>query len=142
VRHHRNPRKGAPRDHAAWHAYIVSVLGRRFRWGSHDCVRYGFKAARALTGRDLAAELGVTWSNEATARQVIAGLGGIAKGMDRILPRTPCALAHRGDLGLVEDPAGHGQTLVVIEGELVSAPGRTGLQRWPRRALLLAWSLS
>lgn len=128
------------RDLDALHRWQASVLSRPHDWGTHDCVRYGFACARILTGRDLAAELGVNWTGHKGALRVLRGLGGLEAGMDRLLPRTPCAQAHRGDLGLVTT-RDYGPTLVVVDGETLSAPGPKGLVHIGRKALQIAWSL-
>ncbi len=133
------------RDYDAWHAYLRSVLGRPHDWGTHDCVKSGFASAKALVGRDLLAELGSDWTSHKGALRVLSRLGGLEAGMDRLLPRTPCAHAHRGDLGMVMTPD-YGPTLVVIEGPTLCAPGPRGLQRLNRAILTedlgaIAWSL-
>ncbi len=129
-----------PRDFDAWHAYLHDRLKTPHGWGANDCVKFGWGAAKALTGDDLQKRFGRDWTSHKGAVRVLRSVGGIEAGMDTLLPRTPCAHAHRGDLGLVETPV-YGPTLVVIEGTHVCAPGPRGLVRVQRSELKAAWSL-
>jgi hypothetical protein len=108
-------------------------------WGEHDCVSFAAASAQAQTGRDYRAAMGCTWRTAAGAARILKARGGLVTATDAVLARTPTAMAHRGDIGLVEIDGR--ESLVVIEGDLVVGPGVAGLVRLPRAALKAAWRL-
>ncbi len=129
------------RDHDALIAFLRARRDRPFAWGRrrNDCVAFGFGAVKVQTRRDLAAELGVDWSSKAQAVAVLKALGGLEAALDRVLPRTPCAMAHRGDLALA--PTHGGSCLMVVEGETLIGVAQDGVLRLPRRVMTMAWSI-
>ena len=132
----------APRDYAAWIAYLDGRQAQPFAWGSsaNDCISFAAGAVRALTGRDLIAEAGLSWTTARGAARVLHRVGGISGALDRVLSRMPCARAHRGDVGLAVIEGR--ESVVVIEGELLAGPGLAGLVRVQRRGVLVqAWSV-
>lgn len=128
------------RDHSAFLAYLDAHARTPFAWGSHDCVCFAAGAVRALTGRDLLAEVGHHWTSERGALRLLRKLGGVEGAVDQVLARLPgTAFAHRGDVGLVVQ-SGIGN-LVVFEGDLVvGVHPVAGLQRLRRGAATVAWS--
>lgn len=122
---------------------LIALLDERgvepFQWGRQDCVTFAAAAVKAQTGIDLLARVTWSWATEREALRILARVGGVAAAADLVLPRIAPAMAHRGDIGLVEV---EGQAcLVVIEGDLVIGPGLKGLTRLPRTDLVAAWSL-
>jgi hypothetical protein len=134
------------RDLDALIAFLSGKAAAVFAWGSEDCARFAFGAAKAQTGRDIAAELGIDWRDERSARRILKRLGGLDGLMDRARPRTPCAMAHRGDIGVVVQPNARGEPelrYVVVEGVKVVGlgPERVGLMRLDRAAMTIAWDV-
>ena len=76
---------------------------------------------------------------ERGALRALARRGGLRAAVDGVLRRVARAKAQRGDVGLVRVDGR--EFLVVIEGDLVVAPGPEGLVRQARAALAYAWSL-
>ena len=109
-------------------------------WGEHDCVAYACASAQAQTGVDIRARLGCTWTTEAGAARILRRRGGLAAATSGVLRQIPPAFAHRGDIGIVERDGR--LSMVVIEGDLWSAPGETGGLIYGQRAeVMQAWSI-
>lgn len=138
-----SPRGGAlpERDAEALAPFIESRLRTPFAWGAraNDCAGFAANGVRAVTGRDLIRELGVSWTTALGAARVLKRLGGLDGACDRVMPRTPPAMARRGDVALVD--GAEGPTLALVEGETLAAPGASGVVRFPRAAARLCWSI-
>ena len=108
-------------------------------WGrrANDWCSFVIDAIEAQTGRNPAADL--SWSNRAGALRVIKRFGSLEAAFDHYLVRIPPAQAMRGDIAGVADEA-FGIHPMLVEGELLAAPGDKGLRRLPRRAMVMAWS--
>lgn len=121
--------------------YIVSVEGRAYAYGQHDCMLHAASAVLAMTGVDPAADVRGTYSDkEGAARVLRESYGGtIEKTMDRHLPRIPIGHARRGDLVLHENSIG------VVTGKMACFVGqegdREGLVRIPRGQWEKAWAV-
>lgn len=109
-------------------------------WGSdaNDCASYANAVVRAETARDILAELGLAWADEAAGRALLAARS-MADRISAVLRPIPPAMAARGDLGLLSLP--EGDSLVIVEGQLVSGPGPRRARLLPRHMLALAWSV-
>jgi len=129
------------RDFEALVAFIEAQQGKPFAWGRgrNDCVSYGARAVKALTGRDRLRAIRQRWTSASGARRALAAVGGLEAGMDSLFERVSPSTAKRGDLGLAVMASG--PSLVVIEGETVVGPGATGNERLPRAALTAAWDV-
>lgn len=110
-----------------------------FAYGAEgiDCIRFGAGAVEALTGADPLGAL--TWSDERSARRLVARFGGIDAAVSGRLREIAPARAHRGDIAAAEDPE-QGLLIMVIEGEMLVAPGEHGLRRARRTRMVRAWS--
>ena len=128
------------RDLNALMAFMQAKHALPFDWGRHrnDCVSYALGAIEAQTGRRLLRRR--NWHDEATAAEVIADMGGLARSVTRRLRCIAPAAALRGDIGAVAHPT-FGLALVVIEGATLAGPGPRGTRRLPRSMLLRAWSI-
>lgn len=128
------------RNFSALIAYLDGRFGEPFEWGAraNDCVSFAAGGVHALTGRDLIAELGVTWSTRLGAQRVLRRVGGVAAAADLALVRIAPSAAHRGDIGFVS--LGGRESLVIFEGETLAGPGPSGLVRLPRARAAIAWS--
>lgn len=128
------------RDIASLIALIEARSGKPFDWrGSRDCVAFASMAVKAQSGVDLLGDL--RWRTRREARAFLWAEGGLLAAVDKRLSRVPVALALRGDIGAVA--AGPRDVssirLMVIEGAMLVAPGKSGLERQPRANLLWAW---
>jgi hypothetical protein len=134
------------RDHDALVAFLGERLATPFGWrrggAEQDCCSFAFDAAKAQTGLDVWADERGRYNSARGASRVIRRYGGIEAIVEaRFEPIAP-ALAQRGDIALVASGRRAGEeSLAVIEGETLAAPGRDGLIRLPRGAMLKAWSI-
>lgn len=122
---------------------LIAFLGERatrpHAWGSrnNDCIAFIAGAVKAQTGKNPLGRL--NWSSKDAALRVLAREGGIEAALDRRFRRIAPAHARRGDIGAVAD-ADLGLHPMVVEGDMLCAPGARGLKRVPRRLMLAAWS--
>ena len=113
-----------------WQSRLAELLSERlhtaFAWGTHDCCLFGADVVQAVTGHDPASALRGTYTDEASGRELLESLGGVAAIATEALGEpVPVAQARVGDLGLVL--ADGAQTLAVCIGQQWRAPGLTGL---------------
>jgi hypothetical protein len=128
------------RDYAALVAAIENRQRRAFRWlRGRECLGFTAICIRAQTGRDILAGV-PRWRTRREARAIAAGMGGLEAALDARLTRTAPALAKRGDIAGLPDRL-FGVRLMVIEGETLVGPGERGLERLPRSAMTMAWSI-
>lgn len=128
------------RDYAALVAAIEAHSAKRFRWRrGRDCVSFAAACIEAQTGRDPLANVAI-WSTRREARALADAEGGLEAALDARLGRIPPALARRGDIAGLPDPL-FGIRLMVIEGDTLVGPGARGLERLPRSAMTIAWSI-
>lgn len=129
------------RDIEALIAFVESRQAEPHSFGRHanDCCSFALGAAKAATGHDRATKL--KWKSEAQAMKVIAGFGSLEAAIDHYFQRIAPAQAMRGDFAGVPDPA-LGIHPMVVEGETLVAPSGTGLKRWRRSAMTVAWSIT
>lgn len=126
------------RDHEAMFAEIERRSRLPFSWREHnDCAKFAAAIVRAQTGKRPLKEL--RWASPAGAKRVLDRLGGMEAALDaRLTPIAPAA-AKRGDVAGVDD-ATFGLRLMIVEGDTLVGPGRRGLKREPRAAMIAAWS--
>lgn len=119
--------------------FVDSRQSAPHAWGraANDCVAFVLDAVEAQTGRSRASRL--SWSTPADALRVIRRFGTLQAAFDHYFQRVPPALAMRGDIGGVPDEA-FGIHPMILEGDLLVAPGEKGNKRVPRRAMIMAWS--
>lgn len=128
------------RDYAAMIAVIEERGRRAFGWrAGRDCVSFAAACVKAQTGEDLLAHL-PRWKTRGEALKMARARGGLKLALDKRLDRIEPALAKRGDIAGLPDPL-FGVRLMVIEGETLVGPGTRGLERLPRSAMTLAWSI-
>lgn len=134
------------RDHDALIAFLGERLTLPFGWrrggAVQDCCSFAFDGAEAQTGRDVWAEERRRYSSARGATRVIHRYGSIRAIADaRFQPVAP-ALAQRGDIALVDSGRRSGEdSLAIVEGETLAAPGVDGLVRLPRSAMKAAWNI-
>lgn len=119
-------------------ALVLDRQHTRFAFGTHDCSMWACDAVMAVTGRDPAADLRGSYSDEAGADVVIEQGGGLAAmAAARFGPEIPPLMAATGDIGLVETT--RGPALVVCNGAAWLAAAPFGLTVAPARDVLRAW---
>ena len=126
------------RDFAAWHAWLETMRAQPFAWGTNDCVTFAARSTCALTGRNPLRGI-ARWKTERGALLALARAGGIDIAVSAVLTEVPIALAHRGDVGAVEDE--RGMFLMVIDASILVGPGVEGLIYYPRERLVHSWSV-
>jgi hypothetical protein len=127
------------RDIPALLALIAARGDRRFGWQrGRDCVSFAAACIKAQTGADLLEHV-PRWRSRAEALRMARERGGLKQALDKRLDRVAPALARRGDIAGLPDPL-FGIRLMVVEGETLVGPGRSGLERLPRAAMTIAWS--
>lgn len=129
------------RDFDALIAFLEARALTPFIWGENDCVTFAAGAVRAMTGEDLLAFPGrhPSWSTASGAARRLAKFGGLEAAVSSALTEIPVAMAHRGDVGLLEIDGL--QSLCIFEGEIVIGPGLSGLVRQTRANAVRAWSV-
>lgn len=126
-----------------WPERLAALIEERqaipFAWGKNDCATFAADVALDLTGDDPLHDLRGRWDSEFSAARVLVELGGMRAAVDARLPCVPVAMAHRGDVALVEQ--GDEQLLGVIVGERVACVSRDGIEYVPRDRAVCAWSI-
>lgn len=126
-----------------WESRLQGLINQAqrtpFQWGVRDCCLWAADAALALTGRDPAADVRGTYTDEAGAMEVLRRFGGLrgvaARGGQRIRP----AFAMDGDVGLVRS-AGKPCLAVWAAGSWMLTT-RAGLWAAPAGAAVMAWGV-
>ena len=120
-------------------AWIEAAQARGFAWRrGRDCVSFALGGVEAQTGVDLLADIDL-WRTLREARVVAAKDGGLAAQLDARLDRVPPALAQRGDVAGLPD-ARFGVRLMLVEGRTLVGPGKHGLERLDRGAMVIGWN--
>ena len=119
-------------------AYLEPLRTTPFAWGQHDCVTFSAGAVEAMTGERVLPAAGRYRTAIGAARAVKRiGGGGLAAAVDTVLASVPPALAHRGDILLIDGSLGLAFDRFAI---MVGEEGSTeGLIRRPRELATHAW---
>lgn len=129
-------------------AYLIWIGEDAFEWGRHDCALFACNVVQELTGADLANDFRGKYHTKAGAYAALkkfAG-GGLEKTAEKIaaehgMEEVPVRMAQRGDIVLLEATEGPTLAVVCLDGTHVTAPGPTGLTRWPVDKGLRAWKV-
>lgn len=127
-----------------WPARLVEFVearhARAFSWGESDCCLFVSDGVEAITGADPAARWRGLYSSEKGARRVLRDNGGVV-GLASLAFGAPvvAALAGRGDVVLIDTPAG--EALALCVGSLIAAQGLDGLEFHPIGAAKAAWKV-
>ena len=109
-----------------------------FEWGVNDCCLFAARCVDAMTDSSWVEDLQNHYQDRRTAIQYIADVGGIEAGTTaRLGEPVPRLQARRGDVCLVETPAGYG--LAVSVGGTAYIPGEKGLVGIPLAEVIKAW---
>lgn len=121
-----------------------------FAWGRQDCVLFAARCVRAVTGVDLAADLG-RWDSAEQAYLRLARFTRVRGSREDMLtlavcrflgpPRAKVLQAARGDVVLVDGDFGPGLGIVSLDGRRIVAPGLQGLAARPLRQGIKSWAV-
>lgn len=118
---------------------VVRRQGRRFEWGSNDCVAFAADCVQALRGTDVMAEFRTERRCARQAQQQLAAGGGLDAGLTRAgLQPVPPAFAQVGDLVLLRQGRRR-QVLAVCNGLEALSPARRGLGSVSMACAVQAW---
>ncbi|WP_370180225.1 hypothetical protein [Alteriqipengyuania sp.] len=124
------------RDRKALIAFIEARAAMAHDFDGNDCVSFTMGAVAAQFGSH--PEIGVRWHDERSAKRAIATLGGIEAATDARFARIAPHEAQFGDIaGVVDEETGF--HLMLVEGQMLVAPGEAGLARLPRSRMVAAW---
>lgn len=127
-------------------AYLAWIGEESFSYGTHDCALFVCNVVRELTGTDLAKKYRRKYHTKAGAYAALkkfagGGLEAIAVKIatEHDMQEVPVRMAQRGDIVLLEATEGPTLAVVCLDGTHVTAPGPTGLVRWPVEKGRRAW---
>lgn len=114
-----------------------------FVWGKNDCCLFAADCVEMITGFDLAKDYR-SYKTKAGALRMLKKYGGVAGIAEVIakqhgIPEIPPLNAQRGDVCLFD--IGRGDTLGVVAGEHIFAPGQDGLIGFPILQAVRAWRI-
>lgn len=126
--------------------------GQPFTWGTHDCITFASDCFKAITGDDPLAGIRGTYTDEATALEVLDGHGGIENAVEiamtaRDIKKVDRKWAQRGDIVIIEFPQVAPELTPIVaagvwagEFAFVPLPGR-GLERVPKAFVKTFWGV-
>lgn len=114
-----------------------------FVWGKNDCCLFAMDAVQAITGTDIAAPYrGYNGMREGIKLlKACGGVKGIAEteAQNYNIPEIQPLKAQRGDVCLFD--IGRGDTLGILAGHYIFAPGENGLIAFPLSQAKRAWRI-
>lgn len=122
-------------------AYLASVKGQPYQYGTLDCALFAASAAAAITGVDNAKAFRGKYSTQAGSIKALKriGKGNLEKTFDHFYPERPLGFVRRGDL--VFD----GESVGVCVGAhalfIGEQDGREGLYRVARSEWQKGWAV-
>lgn len=121
--------------------FIASRENRPLKWGrrENDCGSFVGAGVLAIRADGLDLMVGIPEYSTAADADAIVGECYAAL-LDARLPRRDSpGLAQRGDVVLFEGK--FGETLGLVEGDMIVGPGARKLERIPRAYALIAWAV-
>ncbi len=114
-----------------------------FIWGKNDCCLFAAHCVEIITGIDLAGDYR-NYKTKAEALLLLKKYGGVVGIAEAIaeehgIPEVSALHAQRGDVCLFD--IGRGDTLGVVAGEHIFAPGQNGLLGFPVLQAVRAWRI-
>lgn len=118
--------------------FVEARRERAFSWGSADCCLFVCDGIEAITGSDPAVRWRGLYSSEKGARRILRDNGGVV-GLANLVFGTAvaAAVAGRGDVVLIDTPAG--EALALCVGGLIAAQAEEGIEFHPIGAAKAAW---
>ncbi|MCA3194500.1 MAG: hypothetical protein INH12_31060 [Cupriavidus sp.] len=121
-------------------AFIEARRERAFSWGESDCCLFVCDGIEAMTGTDPGERWRGLYQSERGARRVLRDNGGVSGLATLILGHpVPPALAGRGDVVVIDTPAG--EALALCVGANIAAQGEWGLEFHPSSAARASWKV-
>lgn len=122
-------------------AHIEEWRHKKFEWGKSDCGHFCLYAEKAICGASRFDDwIGQYSSQNGFARFLVKmGVGDLAASVGARLREINPSKAQRGDVALIDTPAGDALSLVV--GDKVAAMGKDGLIFLPLNAAKKAWKV-
>lgn len=128
-----------------WPSLLAAFLAdeKPFVWGSRDCCLFAADAVLCITGIDPAIDFRNRYTTAKGAARVLKKYGGLKGAVERItmdhgMMEVPVALAQRGDVVLIDSPAGDALAVVNLKGG-VTAQGPDGLTHHGVSTARRAW---
>lgn len=127
------------RDHAAADEFVRQHLDLPFDWRKNNCCNFCSGYVKALTGLDhLGMEADV--QDVRAALRAVRGYGDLTAAVTAKLGEpVDAAFAQRGDVVLIPNTEGVGDSIGICTGASLVAPGETGLVFQPMSQATLAW---
>lgn len=125
-------------------AFISGLKTMEFKWGGDDCfAALAAGAVETMTGVDPAAQLRGRYHDAVSAGALLADLGhnGLAGLMRSMMPETPVAMAHVGDIALIADNNEVGGALGVVIGARIVVLRQIGTGTMPLLAAQTAFKV-
>lgn len=123
--------------------YLRERADSPFVWGENDCCMFAADWVLRVTGRDHLAIFRVLYSDEIGAAELLAEVGGVARGATEMLgrPLPTVATAQRGDVVLFE--SGQGPALGICVGDKFAAlKPPQGIGYFAMRHAVTAWRVA
>ncbi len=122
---------------------IDASRNQPFVWGENDCCLFAADCIRAITGVDLAKPYRI-YTSQAQALRMLHKRGGVVGIADTVaakynIPEIQPLTAQRGDVCLFD--IGRGDTLGIVAGEHIFAPGAIGLIGFPILQAVRTWRI-
>lgn len=122
---------------------INASRNQPFVWGENDCCLFAMDCVNAITGVDLAKPYR-GYSTQIQALRMLNKNGGVAGIADVVaekynIPEIQPLKAQRGDVCLFD--IGRGDTLGIVAGEHIFAPGADGLIGFPILQAVRTWRI-
>lgn len=129
--------------HADWHNQMWEVVRKHeaipFSWTKRNCCHFAFVAADAMTGANRATVVEEFSATKRKALRHLLEVGGLRAFISRHFGEPVPGRAQRGDIVLVNTPAGEVAGLWVGNAALVT--GEAALVQYPRDAVLCRWQV-
>ena len=122
---------------------IDAARQQPFIWGKNDCCLFAAHCVEIITGVDLVGDYR-SYKTKAEALRLLKKYGGVAGIAEAIakeqgIPKVSALHAQRGDVCLFD--IGRGDTLGIVAGEHIFAPGPKGLIGFPVLQAVRAWRI-
>jgi hypothetical protein len=126
-----------------WHDGLWKLVREHqnipFSWTQRNCCHFAFAAADAMTGGNRVAVVEYFSYTKRKALRHLVEVGGLRAFINRHFGEPVPGRAQRGDLVLVDTPAGEVAGIWVGNAALVT--GEEGLVEYPRDAVLCRWEV-
>ena len=120
-------------------AYLTTVAGKPFGYGTHDCALFAAGAVEAMTGNDWAADYRGRYSTLKEGLKLLdqGALRDHVALLDARLESIPPAFAAVGDIAVIGEDGT--RALGIFEGESILVLRETGLGHVPRADAVAAY---